>query len=124
VIVIARRREAAAWTRTRELMAYREFRDEHGVRWEAWDVQPTLPERRAGSDRRGAPRATGDRRTADQRRIALNIDMRRGWLAFESPVERRRLSPIPERWDDLSDRELRDVLANATPSRRPRRLLD
>ena len=105
-------------------MAYREFRDEHGVRWEAWDVQPTVAERRVGANRRVAPRASTDRRTADQRRIALNLDMRRGWLAFESPVERRRLSPIPGHWDELSDRELCDALAVATPSRRPRRLLD
>jgi hypothetical protein len=41
--------------------------------------------------------------------------LRNGWLCFESIHARRRLAPIPERWDELSDEELRALHVRATP---------
>jgi hypothetical protein len=39
--------------------------------------------------------------------------MAKGWLAFESPSERRRLSPIPPGWDQLAEPVLADLCAQA-----------
>jgi hypothetical protein len=33
-----------------------------------------------------------------------------GWLTFESGSERRHLAPIPDRWEEASDTELRTFL--------------
>jgi hypothetical protein len=43
-----------------------------------------------------------------------------GWLCFESDVNKRRLSPIPDDWRDSSDRELQRLLQHAQPVARPR----
>ena len=98
-------------------MGYRTFVDRDGFYWQVWDSQPTRVERRlTGSDRRnhkpfswkGAERRVGaDRRLTSQRRITLNEGYGAGWLTFESLDEKRRLIPIPPRWDDLSQTELR-----------------
>ncbi len=50
-----------------------------GERWEVWEV-------RLG--------ARGERR-----RVSPGLE--EGWLAFESSAEKRRLAPIPERWEEL-----------------------
>jgi hypothetical protein len=98
-------------------MGYRTFVDRDGSYWQVWDSQPSRVERRLrGSDRRnhkpfpwkGAERRDGaDRRMTAQRRITLNEGYGAGWLTFESLDEKRRLVPIPPRWDDLSQAELR-----------------
>lgn len=62
-------------------MPLREFRDQHGRRWRAWE---TVPDR-------------GD---------TLAEEYRAGWLTFESDHERRRLSPIPADWSILTDDRL------------------
>src|SRR5688572_20429788 len=102
-------------------MAYRTFVDANGARWEVWSVTLNATERRAGRDRRrrGAgpgvpPVGIADRRTADRRRLRDLTGARArvverftgGWLAFESPTERRRLAPIPPGWEDATDAEL------------------
>jgi len=43
-----------------------------------------------------------------------------GWLCFESDVSKRRLTPVPPRWFDYSDRELVRLLHDAQPVTRPR----
>jgi hypothetical protein len=98
-------------------MAYRTFVDRDGSYWQVWDSQPTKFERRmAGADRRrpqyyawgGTERRSGtDRRTTSQRRITLSEGHGAGWLTFESLNEKRRLTPIPSRWEDLTQAELR-----------------
>lgn len=98
-------------------MAYRTFVDSNGSYWQVWDSQPSRVERRVtASDRRnhtpfpwkGAERRDGtDRRMTSQRRITLSEGYGSGWLTFESLEEKRRLVPIPPRWDDLSQTELR-----------------
>jgi hypothetical protein len=41
---------------------------------------------------------------------------REGWLAFESAHgEKRRLAPVPQNWESLTDRELSALCAEATP---------
>jgi hypothetical protein len=87
-------------------MAHREFIDQSGVRWQAWEVIPTTAERRAAGERRFGARDKRDRRTQQQFRVQLDDGLEKGWLAFESPTEKRRLHPIPPDWADRSDEEL------------------
>ena len=48
-----------------------------------------------------------------QRRITLSEGYGAGWLTFESLSEKRRLTPIPSRWEDLSQGELRSLCEKA-----------
>lgn len=75
-------------------MALREYRDEAGVQWRVWNVKPTSFV---------APTLVGQ--PAD--------DERPPWLCFESPGEKRRLIPAPERWDERSDDELESMRRQA-----------
>jgi hypothetical protein len=94
---------------------HRRFTDDDGLLWQAWDVTPSWGERRTHQRRQrneGPPPHTGERRIADRRkhrgiRIGLTPALAGGWLAFESEGIRRRIAPIPEGWDALSDDELR-----------------
>ena len=98
-------------------MSYRTFVDRDGSYWQVWDSQPTKMERRVSShDRRhprflawnGVERRSGtDRRVMAQRRIMLSEGYGSGWLTFESLSEKRRLIPIPSRWENMSQAELR-----------------
>ena len=104
-------------------MSYRTFVDRDGAYWQVWDSQPTKMERRVtGADRRrhkshawhGLERRTGtDRRMTSQRRITLSEGYGAGWLTFESLNEKRRLTPIPNRWEDLPHPELRTLCEKA-----------
>jgi hypothetical protein len=85
--------EAAASQET----THRSFTDPSGV---VWDVFAVYPEARL------SPRLRG---TFPQ-----------GWLCFDSGPEKRRLSPIPENWQALSDGELERLAARAERAR-PRR---
>ena len=38
-----------------------------------------------------------------------------GWLCFESAVAKRRLTPVPRGWGDLSDAQLLGLLKKAQP---------
>lgn len=100
-------------------MAYRTFVDSGGREWEVWDVIPrgimlAAPERRLVGDRRSAPTTKEliERRTA-LRRVAVSPGLEKGWLAFRSADERRRLCPIPEHWETLTDAQLDEQLAQA-----------
>jgi hypothetical protein len=104
-------------------MAYRTFVDRDGSYWQVWDSQPTKVERRlATGDRRhqqlfswrGTERRSGiDRRTTAQRRIMLAEGYGSGWLTFESLSEKRRLNPIPSRWEEMSQEQLRALCERA-----------
>lgn len=104
-------------------MSYRTFVDKDGSYWQVWDSQPTKMERRAtAADRRrhryyawgGTERRGGtDRRTTSQRRITLSEGYGGGWLTFESLDEKRRLIPIPPRWEEVSQPELRALCERA-----------
>lgn len=104
-------------------MSYRTFVDRDGAYWQVWDSQPTRVERRFapgerrrpkkltwhGAERRGGP----DRRMTSQRRITLAEGLGSGWLTFESLQEKRRLNPIPSRWETLTEGELRALCERA-----------
>ena len=111
----------------------RDFHDESGRLWTAWDVIPAWGERRHGERRArapGLPNGITDRRRADRRRhrgirIGLPPSLASGWLAFTSGVERRRIAPIPQEWDTLPEEQLRALWQRAErlPDRR-RRLIE
>ena len=79
---------------------HRGFTDSGGV---AWDVYAVYPESRLSPKLRGS--------------------FQQGWLCFDSGPEKRRLSPIPDKWQELGDAELRQLADQAEPARprRPRR---
>ncbi len=77
-------------------MALREFTDERGRRWRAWDIVPD--------------QLHPTTRLEDYMQGFLD-----GWLAFETVdgAERARLTPVPVRWEEGSDEELRALLERA-----------
>ena len=80
-------------------MPQRTFSDANGVEWDVYDMI-SLP----GFGRPGAPQ------------IAPHSEVFRAgsaWLAFESRAEKRRLSPIPDGWENASVQELQQLLARA-----------
>ena len=122
-------------------MPSRTFTDERGVQWTVWAVDPMWADRRSGHQRRvmnldEEERAEFERLGLDRRhegdrrrglgdsgpRVRISPNLAGGWLAFESRDERRRLSPIPERWEDASETELAALCARAgvAPLRRGR----
>ena len=56
--------------------------------------------------------------------MVLPPDLREGWLAFQSDLERRRLTPIPDMWEELPDEELLRLMRQAVTRGRPRRLIE
>lgn len=130
-------------------MAYRTFVDAHGVRWTVWTVYPTVTELRPGDAPRTGTTPLGVTPVAGSRAVGAGTlaepaggsasasaaadgapsgartvvapGLERGWLAFESETEKRRLAPIPEGWTELSDQALAALCARATPA--PRRTL-
>lgn len=86
-------------------MAYRTFVDPSGVSWQVWEVRPTTVERRLQERRsRNLPyegedrRTREDRRVRPERRVNLGPELAKGWLAFHSAEEKRRLAPVPDSW--------------------------
>lgn len=78
----------------------REFRDAAGAEWRVFRATPhTSP---------------------TKREKVLPESFRNGWLVFECDVERRRLAPIPDAWEDFSEAELEQLcqLAVVVPVRR------
>jgi hypothetical protein len=104
-------------------MAHREFRDERGRLWEVWDVMPERRDRRGGADRRTEARATFDRRKRRVLSAAVSGDLAKGWLVFSSALERRRYTPLPDRWAEVTDEQLNAWCASARPIPLPRRLI-
>src|SRR3954452_21109191 len=89
-----------------DVMGYRKFEDENGRQWEAWEVQPSVVERRINDERRGESRETPDRRQTNTGEFSIPARLHGGWLAFQTDSERRRLAPIPADWAKMTDREL------------------
>jgi hypothetical protein len=104
-------------------MAHRTFRDDEGREWDAWEVVPTAVERRLA--RNGATRrAMAERRRVQQNRVLVPDELQRGWLAFQSGTDRKRLTPIPRGWAEMSEAALNDLLKRADQRARARRLID
>jgi hypothetical protein len=78
-------------------VGYREFVDDGGTFWQAWDTHPLA----ASTLRSVSPEYAG------------------GWLTFESSAERRRLAPIPPDWERATREQMSEWCARATRARRP-----
>ena len=76
---------------------HRSVTDAGGV---TWDVFAVYPEARFSPKLRGT--------------------FQQGWLCFDSGPEKRRLSPIPDNWQHLTDEDLERLVHHAEPAR-PRR---
>jgi hypothetical protein len=85
--------------------------------WDVWDTRPTIIDRRAGRERRGGNRSAGDRRQKSEPRVSVEPEFRKGWLAFQSGSEWRRVAPIPDAWETLPDGELLALLGRASGSK-------
>lgn len=69
-------------------MAYREFSDESGLVWVAWDTRPQNPN-------------------------VVARGYEDGWLSFQYAERKYWLTPIPVGWSTLGDGRLRGLLAEA-----------
>ncbi len=109
-------------------MGYRVFTDSQGNVWQTWDVVPQLAERRV-SDRRSPAlsaaeaelrerRRATDRRVVAGRRPVLSAGLNGGWLCFEAPAEKRRLTPIPSDWLRCDEACLERYCRQAKPALR------
>ena len=108
-------------------MGYRVFKDSQGVEWQTWDVVPQLAERRAAERRRARAalpdavaaerRRIQERRVTSGRRPLLSAGLDGGWLCFEAPVEKRRLTPIPADWLRCDEECLERYCRQAKPAR-------
>ena len=94
-------------------MTYRRFTDSEGQTWEAWEVHPSVVERRMNEDRRGEPRPTTDRRQSREFRLVIPRELREGWLVIQARSEKLRVTPIPDGWSHLSDAELAALVERA-----------
>ena len=87
-----------------------------------WEVIPTAVERRIAQP---APRPPDvERRKVTETRVVVPDKLQRGWLAFQSGPERRRLAPIPGDWDDMTVSELVQLLHQADWRAKTRRLVE
>lgn len=73
-------------------MALREFTDERGRRWRAWETRPGRTDH-------------------------VQEDYADGWIAFECDEEKRRFAPAPQGWDEQPPERLRLLLRCAVPVR-------
>ena len=108
-------------------MAHRQFTDSNRVTWEVWEVAPSHAERRrAERDRRRSRRLGQERRGAidGTLRIRISSELAYGWLCFQSNQEKRRLTPVPDGWEQLDAAGLERLLRESTLTGRPRRLLE
>jgi hypothetical protein len=74
-------------------MPVRSFTDSNGVRWNVWSTKPSKPD-------------------------VISPELAEGWITFDSPGERRRLSPVPRRWEDASPEKLELMCRAATAAPR------
>jgi len=75
----------------------RQIRDAAGVEWMIYEVNPSV----------NAWRVSG----------SLPEGYRDGWLCFESPTEKRRLTPLPTGWQDYPIEQLSGLIRSAVPVR-------
>jgi hypothetical protein len=95
-------------------MTYRRFTDTQGELWEAWEVHPTAVERRVNADRRAKARLESDRRKHQEYRLEVPRELSSGWLAFQKGATKLRVTPIPAGWQNLTDIELTELMAQSS----------
>jgi hypothetical protein len=103
-------------------MSHRSFRDDVGQEWDVWDVVPTAVERRIAKAPRRPPAL--ERRRMHEARVVVPDRLQKGWLAFQSGRERRRFTPIPADWDEMTGEELLELLHQADRRSKSRRLVE
>jgi hypothetical protein len=94
------------------MVSGREFTDRTGVRWRISEIVDAAPADAAPRERRSATRSV-QRGVPKVKRLATR-PIPLAWLCFESPAERRRVSPVPARWQQMPDDELEDLLGDST----------
>jgi len=82
-------------------MPLRDFVDQDGVEWRVWSVAI-------------------DKIYSDAARAGFLGTLQDGWLCFEAPSERRRLTNYPTNWFEMSNDELIKLLSRSTPVPRRR----
>lgn len=75
-------------------MALRNFTDSQGHTWRVWNVVPQYAMER------------------DEERMTPGLQG--GWLCFENSGEKRRLSPIPEDWENAANEALEQYCRQAS----------
>jgi hypothetical protein len=80
----------------------RTFRDSSGTDWTVFEVRRVLSVKK------------GDR----GERSVLAKNFASGWLCFENASAKRRLVQFPERWREMSEVELGQLLSRAQPAPR------
>ena len=75
----------------------RQIRDAAGVEWMVYEVNPSA----------------GEWRSVE----SLPEGYRSGWLCFESSSEKRRLTPLPSNWQELTLEQLGTLLLSASLAR-------
>lgn len=90
-------------------MSLREISDDSGCVWRVWSVIPA-----------GAASPDGERR------VRVRPAFQKGWLTFEcfDRNERRRVTPIPDGWEQMDERELMRLCGTAEPSTPKKRLVE
>ena len=103
-------------------MGLRTFIAPDGAEWRVWNVVPSLAmnEESRQWERRGQDVLAygGPERRQDDRRNAppfVSPQLSSGWLCFESAAAKRRLAPLPEGWENVSEDELADLWKRAQP---------
>jgi hypothetical protein len=91
-------------------MSYRQFKDGEGRAWEAWEVHPSVVERRMQFERRNQPREPSDRRSQREFRLVMPRELREGWLAVQRGEAKLRVAPVPDGWMHLTDAELAELV--------------
>jgi hypothetical protein len=116
-------------------MPLREFFDADGRTWQVWDTVPKssaenaifaqsarilaeAESRQEGRDGSGPEGRTPDahaRRAAAAALRRFTEGRELGWLTFMDGDDKRRLSPIPDGWEEWSDSQLAALLVRAQP---------
>jgi hypothetical protein len=88
-------------------------------------VQPEYAERRDAAATSAEDPPAVERRGRNEIRIPLSGNFSHGWLCFETKGEKRRLTPFPDGWSELSDEGLERLCATASKVEQgPRRLVE
>ena len=101
-------------------MAHRTFQDAKGRTWQVWTVLPAFVERRLTPPSPEDPPVI-ERRLRPSARMKVGAQWTKGWLAFETSGEKRRLAPYPPEWVDFTEGQLVELCAQASQVPRPRR---
>ena len=90
-------------------MALRDLTDDDGRPWQVWESRPGRAPSNSAQERyfEAQPAAAGENPSR------FTPGRSEGWLTFRSGSDRRRLSPIPDNWEEADEVALRRYLAAA-----------